>query len=221
MGIWVVFNFDVNSGSLGFFEDSSLDSLSFGERYESTLSFSDNKNVWRSSCKCVSYGILEMDDGEASWVSFLLGDNTNTTQITSGCDHSNISNFEFNEINNLSSGEIKFNGILGANQRVGESDSSRVVEVSNWNSVGSSGSLSDSAKLELSFFRGDSVDGESSLGVVQESEGFVSGWDVDDIHESSWEGWVGSDLSVDLDVSLHDDELGFSSSQSVFESVSQ
>jgi len=51
MGIGVVFDLDVDSGSLSFFEDRSLDSLSFGERDEGACSSSDEENVGGSGGK--------------------------------------------------------------------------------------------------------------------------------------------------------------------------
>jgi len=81
--------------------------------------------------------------------------------------------------------------------------------------------LGDTAQLELSFFRGDSVDGESSLGVIQKSEGLVCGVDADDVLETSRVGGVSSDLSIDLDVSFLDDDLGLATGEGVLQSVSQ
>ena len=59
--------------------------------------------------------------------------------------------------------------------------------------------LGDLAKLVSSFFSGDSVDSESTFDVIDESEGFVGLFECDDIHETSWEGGIASDFTVNLD----------------------
>jgi hypothetical protein len=65
------------------------------------------------------------------------------------------------------------------------------------------------------------VDGVSSLGVIEESVVLVGCLDGNDVHESSGESGVSSDLAVDLDESLLDDHGDLTSSECVFESVAQ
>lgn len=64
------------------------------------------------------------------------------------------------------------------------------------------------SKLVFGLLCLDSVDGEAALGVVDKTEVLASLLDADDIHETSWVGCVGSDLSINLDQALHDDCLG-------------
>lgn len=217
----MVFDLDVNSGSFGFFEDRSLDSLSSGERDEGVGSFSNDENVGRSGGKRVSNRVLKVNNGEASGVLFDLGDHSNSSKITSCSDGCQVSRFELDEFDDLSGGDVEFDSVVSLDQRIGESDGSGVAQVDEGDSVGSNSCFSNFAEFEFSFFGSDSVDGESSLGVVQESEGFVSGGDADNVLESSGVSGVGSDLSVDLNVSGQDDLLGFSSSKGVLKSVSQ
>jgi hypothetical protein len=77
----------------------------------------------------------------------------------------------------------------------------------------------DLAELVLSLLGGDAVDGEATLGVVDETEVLASLLDRDDIHESSRVGGVGTDLAIDLDEALHDNGLGFATVQGVLEAV--
>ena len=149
----------------------------------------------------MSNSVFKVNNSETSRVLFDLGDDSDSSKITSGSDGGHVSNFEFNKVDNLSGGEIEFDGIVGLDQRIGESNSSGIAQVNEGSSVGSYGGLSDLAEFEFSFLSGNSVDGESSLGVGQESESFVGGGDAYDVHESSGVGGVGSDLSVDLNVS--------------------
>lgn len=90
-----------------------------------------------------------------------------------------------------------------------------------WDSLLSELDSSDLAELVFGLLLGDSVDGESTLGVVDETEVLASLLNGDDIHETSWECGVGSGLSVDLDKSLHENGLDFSAVQSILETVAQ
>lgn len=53
------------------------------------------------------------------------------------------------------------------------------------------------------------MDGESSLGVVDQTEVLPGLLDCDNVHKSGRVGRVCADLSVDLDEALHDDRLDF------------
>jgi len=66
----------------------------------------------------------------------------------------------------------------------------------------------DFSKLVFSLFGLDSVDGETALGIVHQTEVFASLLDADNVHETSWVGGIGSDLAINLDQALHDDGLG-------------
>ena len=59
--------------------------------------------------------------------------------------------------------------------------------------------LGDLAKLVSGFFGGDSMNSESALDVIDKSEGFVGLLECDDVHETSWEGGIASDFTVNLD----------------------
>lgn len=57
----------------------------------------------------------------------------------------------------------------------------------------------DLAELVGGFLLGDAVDGETALGVVEETEVLVGLGNVNDVHEADGVGLVGADLAVDLD----------------------
>jgi len=162
-----------------------------------------------------------VDNIKATGVLFLVGDDSNTTQIATTSDHSQISNIELDKVNNLASGNVDLDSVVDLDEGIRVSDSSGVVESDDGDSLGAKDGSLDLAELVLSFFRGDSLDGKSALGVVQETEGLVGLLNRNHIHETSREGGVGSDLTVNLDESLHDDGGDLLSSKSVLESVSQ
>ena len=65
------------------------------------------------------------------------------------------------------------------------------------------------------------MDGESALDVIDQTEVLVGSLEGDDVHESSWEVDIGSDLAVDLDQSLHEDLLDLGTGESVVQSVTE
>lgn len=73
----------------------------------------------------------------------------------------------------------------------------------------------DFAQLVFGLLGLDSVDGEATLGVVDETEVFAGLLDADDIHEACWIGGIGTDLAINLDQALHDNGLGLASVESI------
>merc|ERR1719355_317739 len=75
----------------------------------------------------------------------------------------------------------------------------------------------DLAELVLGLLLGDAVDSKSALDVVHEAEVLAGLVDGDDVHEASWVGVVGSDLAVDLDESLGNDERDLAAGEGVLQ----
>lgn len=77
----------------------------------------------------------------------------------------------------------------------------------------------DLAELVLGLLVTDTVDGEATLGVVDETEVLASLLDADDVHEAGGVGHVGADLAVNLDQALHEDGAGLAEVERILESV--
>lgn len=78
----------------------------------------------------------------------------------------------------------------------------------------------DFAELVFCLLSLDTVDGETSLGVVNQTEVLAGLLDADNIHETCWVCGVGANLAVDLDQTLHNDGLGLTGVESILETVS-
>jgi hypothetical protein len=74
---------------------------------------------------------------------------------------------------------------------------------------------SDFAKLVLCLLRGDTVDREAALGVVDQAEILASLLDGDDVLEAGRVGAIGSYFAIDLDEALHDDRLDLAAIEGV------
>lgn len=88
-----------------------------------------------------------------------------------------------------------------------------------WDSTLAKLNALDLSELVLGLLSLDTVDSETALGIVDKAEVLAGLLDGDDIHEASWVGGIGADLSVDLDQALHDDGLGLASIESILQAV--
>jgi len=207
---------------LSFLGDGSSDSLSPGEGNQRLGALSDDKHIGRTGGEGVSGEILDVGNVKASRVLFLGGDDSNSSQVVSSGDHNQVSDLELGKVGDLSGLDVDFDGIVDLDEGVRVSDGSSIVETNGGDSLVSKIDSLNLAELELGLLGGDLLDGESSLHVIQQSEVSISNFvDGDDVHESSREGVVSSNLSVDSDNSLLEDHGDLSGSESVSQSVSQ
>ena len=98
---------------------------------------------------------------------------------------------------------------------------SRIVRNQEWDPALAELNTLDLAELVLSLLSLDAVDGETALGVVDETEVLAGLLETDDIHEASGEGDVGADLAVNLDQTLHHDGLDLATVQGVLETINR
>lgn len=98
---------------------------------------------------------------------------------------------------------------------------SRIVRNQEWDPALAKLNTLNLAQLELGLLSLDTVDGETALGVVDETEVLAGLLQRDDVHETGGIGGVSADLAVDLDQTLHHDGLDLAAVQSVLETVGQ
>jgi len=148
-------------------------------------------------------------------------DDTDTSQVTTACDHAQITAVELDVIDDLARVDIDLDGVVDLDQRVGVADGACVVGADVGDTLGADPHLANLAQLVLGFFITDAVDDESTFDIVDETEILTSLVDRDHIHESSWVGDVSADFAVHLDETLHHDLLGFNVRQRILEAVAQ
>jgi hypothetical protein len=201
-------------------QDGLLNTLSSGERDVGVLFVTNDEDVGLSSGEGLTSSISNVEDIEATRVSFSVDDNTDSTQVTTSGAHDEGTDFVLENFSGLASSKIEFNSVVGLGRGVGVSQSSTVMEGSIGNASNSSVSLLDSAELELGFISRDGVSNKSTLGIVKKSEVFVGLFDGDDIHETSGISSFSSNLTVNLDESLFHDVFNFLLGEGVFKSIS-
>lgn len=94
---------------------------------------------------------------------------------------------------------------------------SRIVRNQEWDPALAKLDTLDLAELVLSLLGLNTVDGETALGVVDETEVLAGLLDGDDIHEAGGVGGVGADLAIDLDETLHQDGLDLTTVEGVLQ----
>lgn len=201
--------------------DGELDTLTLGQRDPRLGAFTDDENVGETSGESSVQDISNVNNVETTVVPLPRNNHTRSTHVSSTSDHDDVSGFKLDVVDNLVVDQVELDGVVGLDDRVRVSDSSSVVGDDVRNTLLAELVGLDLQKLVRSLFRGDSVDGESTLDVVQQSEVFTRSLDGNDVHETSRVGFIGPDLSINLDDPLRHDGGDFSAGQGVLQSVSQ
>ena len=212
----------LSSSSVSLLRNREFDTFTLWQRNPWFTSLgTDDENVGQSGDESVLQGVLNVHQVETSLVLFSVGDNTNTSQVTTTGNHNQSASVKLDKVGYFTGFQVDLDGVVGSDQRIRVSDGSTVVGNNVWNTSLTQLNLLDLTQLVGSLFSGDSMDSKSTLDIVHQSEVLVGSLQGDDIHETSWESGVGSNLTVNLDVLLHQNSLDFSTVQSILESVSQ
>jgi hypothetical protein len=125
--------------------------------------------------------ISNVDNVETTQMPLLVDDDTGSSHVSSSGDHDNVSRLEFDVLGDFVLDKVKLDSVVDFDSWVGVSDGSAVVGDDVWDTLGTELVFSDLAQLECGLFWGDSVDGESALDVVEQSEVLSGSLNGDDI----------------------------------------
>jgi hypothetical protein len=146
-------------------------------------------------------------------------DGANTTGVAASGDHAKVTGLELDRVHDFASGDVQPDDVVSLNDGIGVADSPAVRGEQEGHVLGAGTDLANTTQLVLGLLVGNPVDGESSLDIIDESEIFSGLFDLDDIHETSWELGIGPQLSVDLDQPLLKDGLDLLGGQGVLEPI--
>ncbi len=127
-----------------------------------------------------------------------VGQLPDTTNIVSALDINSGADFEGKNFLDLVLDEVKLQGVVHLNIRVGVSEGSAVMGYNVGDLIGAYWSALDLAKFELGFLWFNFLEDESALHVVKDSEVFFGFFNSDDIHETGGVTVIFSGLVVDL-----------------------
>lgn len=185
------------------------------------ISTSDDEDVGLTSGKGVSLSILDGDNGKGSIMLLEVDELSNTPGVVTLGYHDHGSHLELEDVGHLSSGNVHLDGIIDLDIRVRVTKGTSIMGDSNGDLLGGNIHLLDTAKLVLGLILVDTVEDETSLGIVKETETITRLLKLDNIHESSGVVEVSPDLTIDLDTTFHANLLAFLSGQGVLETLTK
>jgi len=167
----------------------------------------------------VTVGVLDVDNVEGTGMLLLGHDDSNSAGVTTTSDHAQVSNIKGDDILDFTSSQIQLDSVVDFDDRIGVPDGPTVSGVQMGYHSLAGLFVSNFAKLVLGLGCGNPVDSESAFSVVDDSEVLASLLDLDNVHESSWVLMVGSDPTVNLNVTVLKDVLYLLQSHGVPQTV--
>ena len=122
-----------------------------------------------------------MHNIETSSVLLTVNNDASTAHVTSTSDHNDVTGIELDEISDFVLLKVELDSIVNFDGRIGVPDGTTVVGNDVRDTLSTESQLLHLAELVGSFFRGNTVDGEATLDVVQKTEvftGFLQGHNI-------------------------------------------
>lgn len=205
-------------------DEGSGDTFVHGEGDDGLGSLSDNNTVLLSGGERVASGVLDVSNVVRTVVDFDVLEDTDATNIVSSSDEDTGTVLELEAGIDVTGGEVELDGVVDADLGVRVTDGSTVVGDNVGDGVLTDALLLDLAEFELRLGLRDLDSLESSLNVVEDSEGLSGLGDGNDVHEAEGESVVSADLVVHSDVSVvlvSADLEALNAGESVLQSVSE
>jgi hypothetical protein len=98
-----------------------LDTLALGEG-NPWLLLADDEHVGLTGGEGVVNGILDVQDVETTVVALTVGDDTDTTHVTTTDGHGDDTGVETDEVNDLAGGNVNLDGVVNLDGGVGVAD---------------------------------------------------------------------------------------------------
>jgi hypothetical protein len=96
----------VGTTTVTLLSDGELDTLALGQGDPGLLG-TDDEDVGLTGGKGVVNGVLQVDDVETTIVTLTVGDNTDTTHVTTAGGHGQVADLELAEVIDLASGQAE------------------------------------------------------------------------------------------------------------------
>lgn len=110
-----------SAAAVTFLSNGELDTLALGQG-DPGLLLANDENVALTGSEAVVNGVLDVDNVEATIVTLTVGDDTNTTHVTTTSDHGNGASVELDEVGDLASGEINLDSVVDSDRGVRVTD---------------------------------------------------------------------------------------------------
>lgn len=110
--------------------NGELDTLALGQG-DPGLVLANDENVGLTGGERVVNSILEVDNVETTIVTFAVGDDTNTTHVTTAGNHGDGTSVELDKVLDLASLKVDLDGVVDLDQGVGVADAVEYRQL-NW-----------------------------------------------------------------------------------------
>ena len=111
----------VSTAAVALLSNGELDTLALGQG-DPGLLLANDENVALTGGEAVVNGVLDVDNVEATIVTLTVGDDTNTTHVTTTSDHSDHTSVELDEVGDLASRKVNLNCVVDLDGWVGVTD---------------------------------------------------------------------------------------------------
>lgn len=105
----------VGTTAVTLLSNGELDTAALGQGDPGALG-ADDEDVGLTGGEGVVNGVLQVDDVETSVVALTVGDNTDTTHVTTASDHGDVADLELDKVVDLTSGEAEERMLVAVEQ---------------------------------------------------------------------------------------------------------
>ena len=133
------------------------------------------------SSECTLKRILHVNNIETTDVLLAVNNDSRTTHVTTAGDHDDVASIKLDKVGELALLNVEANGVVDLDQGVGVTDGAAVVSDDVGDTLVANRDLADLEELVGSLLSGNTVDRETALDVVEETEvlaGLVDGNDI-------------------------------------------
>lgn len=114
-----------SSSAVTLLSNGELDTSALGQG-DPGLVLANDENVALTGSEAVVNGILDVDNVETTIVTLTVGDDTNTSHVTTTSDHGDGASVELDEVGDLARGKVDLDGVIDLDGRVGISDARKI-----------------------------------------------------------------------------------------------
>lgn len=114
--------------------------------------------------------VLDVNNIEVTNVLLTVNNDTSSAHVTPTGDHDDVTGVELDEVTDLSGLQIELDSVVNLDGGVRVTDGTSVVGDNVGDAASTNCDLTDFAELVGSLLRGDTVDSETSLDIVKETE---------------------------------------------------
>ena len=131
--------------------------------------------------ECSFKRVFNMNYIKASDVLLSVDNDTCSAHVAPASNQNNVPSVKFDEVSNFALLEIKFDSVVDSNSRIGITDRASIMGDKVGNSASANSYSANFQELVGCFFRCDTVDGETTFDIVEESEVLSRYFDSDNI----------------------------------------